>query len=252
MRTLVQTTYELTRAQLKARYRNTFAGLVWVILNPLIMFGAQAIAFKHILKIDIHNYYLYLVCGLTPWIFLIMTIQMTTPVLLHSGSLLKSFKINPLVLIFSQVADNFLNFLLAFSIMYLPIQLMYSPPSWSIMLAIIPLVLLIVSVCAVCTILSLMQVFLRDTNYVVSFVTGVLFFVTPIFFSEDMVSENYRWMFDFHLPYLYIKAFRSCFYEFNLDFFLLALSKASLSTIFLVSIASWTWKRNKNELYLRI
>tara|TARA_R100000656_G_scaffold120974_2_gene95580 strand:- start:1055 stop:1417 length:363 start_codon:yes stop_codon:yes gene_type:complete len=120
------------------------------------------------------------------------------------------------------------------------------------MLAIIPLVLLIVSVCAVCTILSLMQVFLRDTNYVVSFVTGVLFFVTPIFFSEDMVSENYRWMFDFHLPYLYIKAFRSCFYEFNLDFFLLALSKASLSTIFLVSIASWTWKRNKNELYLRI
>tara|TARA_R110000868_G_scaffold164359_12_gene396906 strand:- start:6479 stop:7237 length:759 start_codon:yes stop_codon:yes gene_type:complete len=252
MRTLLQTTIELTRAQLKARYRNTIAGLVWVILNPLIMFGAQAVAFKHILKIDIDEYYLYLVCGLTPWIFLIMTIQMTTPVLLHSGPLLKSFKINPLVLIFSHVADNFLNFLFAFAVMYLPIQLMYSPPSWSILLAIFPMLLLIIGISSICTTLSLLQVFYRDVNYVVTFVTGVIFFVTPIFFSEVMVPDTYRWLFDYHVPYLYIKAFRACFYQFDMTFFLIALSKATLATIVLLGIASFTWKRNKNELYLRV
>ena len=55
------TTLVLTQAQLKARYRNTVAGIVWVILNPVIMFGAQAIAFKHILKITMKELYIFII-----------------------------------------------------------------------------------------------------------------------------------------------------------------------------------------------
>lgn len=249
---LIQTTFELTHAQLKSRYRKTLAGLIWVILNPLIMFGAQAVAFKHILKIDIDKYYLYLLAGLVPWIFTVMTLQMTTPILLNSGPLLKSFKLNPLVLIFSQVLDNLLNFMLAFSIMFLPIQLMYGPPSWTIVLSLIPLVLLLIGISSLCSALSLLQVFFRDIGYVVQFATGVLFFVTPVFFKESMVPSDYTWLYNIHIPYLYIDAFRACFYNFSWDYFLLALGKCSLGTLFLVGFSMLIWKRNKNELYLRL
>ncbi len=252
MITDLKTTFILTSAQLKARYRNTFAGILWVILNPVIMFGAQAIAFKHILKINIEDYYLYLLAGLVPWIFIIMTIQMATPIIAGSGPILKAFKLNPIILIFSQVLDNLLNFMLAFSVMFLPIQYMYGPPSWTIILAIFPLFLLLIGVSSLCTSLSLTQVFYRDTNYVVNFVTGVMFFVTPIFFTPEMVTDKYAWLFNFHLPYLYIDAFRACFYHFDWNYFLLALGKCFLGTIFLVLNAKWSWHRNKNALYLRL
>ena len=41
----------LTIAELKSRYRNTFAGLLWVMINPLILFSVHALIFKHILKL---------------------------------------------------------------------------------------------------------------------------------------------------------------------------------------------------------
>tara|TARA_R110002049_G_scaffold174799_5_gene342035 strand:- start:310 stop:1068 length:759 start_codon:yes stop_codon:yes gene_type:complete len=248
----LSTTLILAQSQLKERYRNTAAGLAWVILNPVIMFGVQAIAFKHILKLDIDNYYLYLLTGLTPWIFIIMTLQMATPVLQTSGPILKAFKLNPIILILSKVLDNLLNFIIAFSLLYIPVQSLYGAPSWSVLLSIIPLILMVIGTSAMCTSLALTQVFYRDTNYVVTFATGVLFFITPVYFTAEMILPNYTWILNFHLPYLYIDAFRSCFYKFELNYFLIALGKSILATIFLLLNARWSWNRNKNELYIRI
>lgn len=248
----ISTIIELTIAQLKARYRKTVAGLIWVILNPLIMFGAQAIAFKHILKLEIEDYYLYLLGGLVPWIFIVMTLQMSTPILQHSGALLKSFQLNPLVLVFSQVLDNLINFLIAFSIIFWPIQLLYGAPDWTVLLAVIPLALLLIGICSICVLLSVMQVFYRDVSYVVNFVTGVLFFVTPVFFTADMIIPEYSWLLNFHAPYLFIDAFRVCFYNFTWDHFFIALVKSGAACLAVVLLASWTWNRNRNELYLRI
>lgn len=244
--------FDLTIAQLKARYRKTFAGMIWVILNPLIMFGAQAIAFKHILKISIDDYYLYLLGGLVPWIFTVMTIQMSTPVLQFSGALLKSFQLNPLILIFTQIADNLINFVLAFSIMYIPIQMQYGLPHWGIFLIPIPLIIMMLGVASICVILSVMQVFYRDIGYVVNFVTGVLFFVTPVFFTADMIVPDYKWLLNFHIPYLFIDAFRACIYKFDFAYFLLALGKASIACALMVILANIIWKRKRNELYLRV
>lgn len=244
--------FDLTVAQLKARYRKTLAGLVWVILNPLVMFGAQAVAFKHILKLDIENYYLYLLAGLVPWIFIVMTLQMSTPVLLHSSQLLKSFRINPLNLVLSQVLDNLFNFLLAFVLMYIPIQSLYGMPSWHVLLAPIPLLLMLMGVAAISVTLSIFQVFYRDVGYVVNFVTGVLFFVTPIFFTAEMIIPDFQWILNLHPPYLFIDAFRVCFYEFTWEHFGIALLKSSFACTLLTLLAFWTWNRKRNELYLKL
>ena len=102
----------LTVASLKGRYRKTAAGLLWVVLNPLLTFGVQALVFGYFIKMDVDNYLLYLVAGLIPWIFISQTLEMTTPVFVASGALMKSFAASPLVYLCSQVADNFFNFLI--------------------------------------------------------------------------------------------------------------------------------------------
>src|SRR5665647_1643549 len=90
---------DLTVASLKSRYRKTWAGFVWVILNPLLMFGVQSLVFKRFLGLQIPDYYLFLLGGLLPWIFMSSTIQMGTPIFVTQAQLLRSFKINPMVLL---------------------------------------------------------------------------------------------------------------------------------------------------------
>src|SRR4051812_48169864 len=62
--------HALTLANLKTRYRNTSLGFLWVLLNPILIYGAQSYAFGRILKLDVSHYNLFLVTGLIPWIFI--------------------------------------------------------------------------------------------------------------------------------------------------------------------------------------
>src|SRR5271154_4561101 len=93
----------LAAANLKSRYRRTVAGFLWVVLNPLIMFGVQSMIFRHVLKIQISNYFLFLLSGLLPWIFITQSMDMCTSLFQANGGVLKSFHLNPLVLLTAQL-----------------------------------------------------------------------------------------------------------------------------------------------------
>jgi ABC-type polysaccharide/polyol phosphate export permease len=59
---------------MKFRYRKTFAGFIWVILNPIMMFVVQSLVFKRFLKIEIPDSFVFLLGGLLLWIFITQTI----------------------------------------------------------------------------------------------------------------------------------------------------------------------------------
>src|SRR3954465_5069767 len=117
-RIFVRQSRALTAANLKSRYRRTIAGFLWVVLNPLIQFGVQSAIFRHVLKIQVNNYLIFLLSGLLPWIFITQSMDMCTSLFVTSGNVLKSFRLNPLVLLTAQLLDNLLNFLAAFLIIF--------------------------------------------------------------------------------------------------------------------------------------
>ena len=114
MKKFFEQAYVLTVANLKTRYRNTSLGFLWVLLNPILIYGAQSYAFGRILKIDVSHYNLFLVTGLIPWIFITQSIEMTTSSILVSAPILKNMPIHPFVILISTVLDNLINFLSLF------------------------------------------------------------------------------------------------------------------------------------------
>ena len=56
---------ELVSRDLKVKYRRSFLGYVWSILNPLLMMILQTIIFSYMFRSNIENYPLYLICGNT-------------------------------------------------------------------------------------------------------------------------------------------------------------------------------------------
>jgi lipopolysaccharide transport system permease protein len=242
----------MARANMSARYRKTIAGFVWVIVNPIILFAAQAIVFKYFLKLQIDNYFTFMLGGLIPWTFLTSTILMGTPILQNSRELLKAFKINPFVLVCSQVFDNGINFVFTFIFLLIPVVLIDDVSLIGLIYFPIALVLMVISLGALVWSLSVLQLFFRDTAFVIGFLLNIMFFLTPIFYSEEFIPEPYRWMLNLNIFYMMIEPFRIAVHGFKFQVMMISLLKSLILAFTLSLISITVWRKRKNDFYVQL
>jgi len=94
----IELIYLLVQKELKIRYKKSYLGYIWGILNPITFALVYWLAFKFIMKINIENYSVYLLTGLFPWIWVSQSIIQGTACYISNSSLIK--KINIPLLIF--------------------------------------------------------------------------------------------------------------------------------------------------------
>lgn len=234
---------------MKSRYRKTWAGFLWVVLNPILLFGVHSLIFKAILKVDIPNYFLFLLGGLLPWVFITSNVVMTTNTFLTQRDVIKSFSLSPLSLLFAHTFDNFINFIAAFLILLI-ILLGISAPAfgtiWQLPLAIL---LLLIFTLSLATILATMQVFFRDIQFITQFFNNIMYLLTPIFYPPEFIPAQFQWTVYCNPYYIIIQPFQvilNNYYNRSLtDAFLWS---AGL-TIVTTAIATLCWKKGKKKLY---
>jgi lipopolysaccharide transport system permease protein len=242
----------LTRSSLKIRYRKTFAGFLWVILNPLILYGAQSLVFHKFLRLDVPNYFTFLLSGLLPWIFISQTLDMCTSMFQTSGPLLKAFPAHPLVYLMSQIVDNFINFVAAFLILLIPLCIQNPESARGLIFVPLAFFVLGIGVLGMAWCLATAQVFWGDTRYIITFVMSVAFFLTPVFYPEEFIPPALRWIVLVNPFYYLIMPFRHAVYDFNLAAFATSLGKALLIASFAMTLAFSFWKKKKNEFYFYV
>jgi len=245
--------YFLTVSNLKSRYRKTFAGFLWVVINPLVMFGVQSQVFGKFLKLQTPNYSLFLLSGLLPWIFITQSFEMSTSIFVSNGRLLKSFTIHPMVFLLSQLLDNLINFLAAFLLILIPFVVFHhDATSWGIFLVPLPIITLVLGVTGFSWLLATVQVFFRDTRFMISFFISIAFFLTPIFYPITFIPTHLRWIIAINPLYYFIEPFRMAIYEFSLPFFLISLLKSLLAAILCLTLAATFWTKKRNAVYFHV
>ena len=235
---------------MRARYRKTYAGFVWVVINPLLMYGAQGLVFKYFLKINMENYMLFLLGGLLPWTFITSSLNSGTSLFQSQSRILKSFDVNPFVLVCSQILDNAINFIAAFFLILIPLMISGGARTPGLFLLPISLIVLVLGTIAMTSICAILQVFYRDTRFVIPFLTSILFFLTPIFYPREFVPDNFQWAVDWNPVYILIQVFRSVVYDYSFYTFLTQLLVSSGLTLVLLVGTYFYWKRKRNEFYL--
>lgn len=242
--------WRLTLFSMKARYRKTYAGFVWVVINPLLMYGAQGLVFKYFLKINIENYLLFLLGGLLPWSFIVSCLNSGTPLFQSQARVLKSFEMNPFILLYSLILDNAINFMAAFILIFIPLAVFGEIETPGIIFLPLSLIVLVMGTTAMTAIGAVLQVFYRDTRFVVPFLTSILFFLTPIFYPREFVPSSFQWAVDYNPIYMLIQVFRGSLYDFSLTNYMMLMGTSSLLTIILLVFAYIFWRRKRNEFYL--
>lgn len=241
--------YLQTVYRIRSRYRNTWTGFLWVILNPIILYTVQSFIFQLVLNLDMPHYTVFLLGGLLPWIFITSSLEMGIPILVASGQLLKGLPINPLVLVLSQVADNFFNFIMTFFIVLIPVITFTDHWSWHLLSLPISLSMVFVFTALATIFLSYLHVTYRDTKYVVSFILNIMYFLTPIFYPAEIVPDQFQIFLQVNPAYHLVELFRGAIYQYAFEKVAYHFMMSTIFTSFLALITYFYWRKKKNALY---
>lgn len=199
---------ELIRRDLKVKYRRSFLGYVWSLLNPLLMMAVLTFVFSNMFRFDVPNYPLYLICGQTLWTFFNESTNMSMYSILQNGSLLKKVYIPKFIFPLSRVLSSFVT--MSFSLAAILIVMLFTKAEFSatILLFPVPLILLLMFCIGIGMILSALSVYFRDITHLYSVITLAWMYLTPIFYPVSILPEEIAAVITRNPMYYYLTFFR--------------------------------------------
>ncbi len=176
--------------RIKVQYAGAILGILWSLVNPLLMTVVYTVVFTFIARQNsIENYPVFVLAGLLPWHFFTAALSGATASLVASGHLLQkvSFpsELVPLSAVLSQLPT-----LLGGLIVFIALALVSGVPltGWLLMTPLLVL-LEILFVVGLGLVLATANVFYRDVNAALQIVFQAWFFLTPIFYSLEIFPQ---------------------------------------------------------------
>ena len=201
--------HELVIRDLKVKYRRSFLGYLWSLLNPLLMMAVMTVVFSHIFRANMENYPLYLICGQTLFGFFTESTGMAMSSILANGGLIKKIYIPKFIFPVSRVTSSFVT--MSFSLAAIVIVMIVTRAHfyWTILLTPIPIVFLFLFCCGMGMMLSALSVYFRDVTHLWGVVTLAWMYATPIFYTIDMMPTNIMRLMKLNPMYHYLNIFRN-------------------------------------------
>ncbi len=200
------------KKEVRGKYKNSFLGVLWSFLNPLLQIVVYAIVFQLILKNPQENYAIFICCGLIPWTFFSSTVSRTAFTMVENGNILKKVYFPREILPISIVSSETVNFLISTTIILGFVIL--GGVGISKYIIFYPLVLLTqyLLLIAISFIVSSISVYIRDLQHLIGVALQLLFYAAPIVYSPDVIPQEYKWILTLNPMAYIINGYRDIFY----------------------------------------
>ena len=200
---------ELVSRDLKVKYRRSFLGYLWSLLNPLLMMLVMTVVFSYMFRFNIPNYPLYLICGQTLWTFFSESTNMSMYSVLQNGALIKKVYIPKFIFPLSRSLSSFVT--MSFSLVSILLVMLFTRSAfhWTILLFPVPLIFLFLFATGVGMILSSLSVFFRDITHLYGVLTLIWMYLTPIFYPVEALPAKVMPIIQANPMYHYVTFFRS-------------------------------------------
>ena len=178
------------KKEIRGKYKNSFLGVLWSFLNPLLQIVVYAVVFQLILKNTKENYAIFICCGLIPWTFFSSAISRAAFTMVENGNIIKKVYFPREILPISIVTSEAVTFLI--STLIIIGFVVFGGIGISKYIIFYPLVLLAqyLLLIAISFIVSSISVYVRDLQHLIGVVLQLLFYATPIVYAAEAIPEN--------------------------------------------------------------
>ncbi len=201
------------KKEVRGKYKNSFLGVIWSFLNPLLQIMVYAIVFPLILRNNQENYVIFLCCGLIPWNFFATAINRSAFSFVENGNIIKKVFFPREIIPISVVTSEAVNFLIS-SIIILGFVL-FGGLGLTKYLIFYPLVLLVqyIIILGISIIISSICVYLRDLQHFVGVALQLFFYAAPVVYAANSIPTEYQWILKYNPMTYIINSYRDIFYN---------------------------------------
>lgn len=200
--------YELVIRDIKVRYKRSVLGLLWTILNPILMMTVMTIVFSRLFRFEIENFTIYFFTA--NLLFSFMTESTTNALysVISNSTLIKKVYIPKYLFPVSKIMSGMVNLFFSFIALILVMIVTRAPFHVTMWLSPIIIIYVMIFATGLGLLLSVIMVFFRDISQLYSVITLVWMYLTPVFYPVSLLEQNAKWALIVNPMYHYIAFFR--------------------------------------------
>lgn len=181
--------YELVLRDIKIKYRRSILGVLWTVLNPLLMMLILYVVFSKLFRFDIENYAIYVMSGQVVFNYFQTSTSDAMMAVLGNAALIKKIYLPKYILVLAKILSGAVNLFASFAALMIVILVSGGTITPVFFLSVLPLGCLVCFSMGVGMVLAAYTVRFRDIQHLYSvFCTG-LFYLSPVIYPVSILPD---------------------------------------------------------------
>jgi lipopolysaccharide transport system permease protein len=238
--------YTLVARDIKVKYRRSILGIGWSLMNPILQLAVFSFVFQFLLPLRIPDYTVFLFSGIIVWNWFQTSLMSATGAIVDNAALVKQPGFPDALLPAVSVLSNLVNFLLAIPILIAFLLVKGHFPAVAIFA--LPLVVAVqfLFTLSLAYALAGAHVSLRDTQYLLSIILMLGFYLAPVFYDPSSIPSQYQWLYSLDPLVPIIGAYRRIMLANQFPDFRPLLWTSLFSSVLLLA-TSWIFARARHK-----
>lgn len=185
---------QLLLKDFRIRYRNMSLGILWSVLNPMVMLSILLALFTFIYpQRGIEFFPVFLLLGLVCYNMMNLGVPAATSCVLDNAAIVKKVAFPRYILPISVILSQSFHVVIQLGLVFLFAAYFGVPATWFWLWIPVILVVELVFVLGLGMLTSALNVYFRDVRYLTENGLAVLFWLSPVFYPLTAVTEYSRW-----------------------------------------------------------
>lgn len=242
---------ELIKKDIKLKYRNSYLGVVWTMLEPLLTMVVLTLVFSSLLGRGTKDFPVYILTGRLLYSFFSNGTKAALKSVRSNAGMIKKVYVPKYMYPLATVSSNYVIFLISLVVLAVVAVARGVYPTMQLLWIFVPLLQILLMTVGVGLILATLAVFFRDVEYLWGVALMLIMYASAIFYqAETVINTRNAWIFKLNPLYAVIVNFRNAVFGQAMDF-----QAMGYATIFgvismLIGVFVFYRKQDKFILYL--
>ena len=243
--------YQIVIREVKQRYRGTFLGYIWTLINPVLMMITISLVFSTIFNLDFKSYFLFIFSGLIGFNLFSTIVSQCSLSLISNEQLIKNVYIPKIIFPLCTSITFFIDSLIFFISIYLVLLLSDAKLTIEILFLPVSFILTFLFSFGLSLIVSVASVFFRDLTHILTIIFQILIFLSPVYYKPDVLHGPVKSMVEYNPISQFIYLFRTPIVDNNIPDFKIIFISLFVSTLVLV-LGLLIFKKFERKIIFRL